>query len=112
MADDREYGMKLCDALMKIFGAGQHELPAIVEGLNQSDVAPASGTRWTAAQLCEELHRRGRPPAQKNHFPISAGGHDPGQGGRGGGPVPPEAVHPPGAAGGTRLPRVWKQKEN
>jgi hypothetical protein len=30
MADDREYGVKLCDALMKIFGAGQYELPAIV----------------------------------------------------------------------------------
>jgi hypothetical protein len=34
----------LCDALMKILDAGQHELPAIVEGLNQSDVAPTSGT--------------------------------------------------------------------
>jgi hypothetical protein len=48
MADDREYGVKLCDALMKILDAGPHELPAIVEGLNQSDVAPTSGTRWTA----------------------------------------------------------------
>jgi hypothetical protein len=32
--------VKLCDALVKILDAGQHELPAIVEGLNQSDVAP------------------------------------------------------------------------
>ncbi len=27
MADDDEYGVKLCDALMKM-DAGQHELPA------------------------------------------------------------------------------------
>jgi nitrite reductase/ring-hydroxylating ferredoxin subunit len=81
MADDREYGMKLCDALMKIFGAGQHELPAIVEGLNQSDVAPPSGTRWTADRLCEELHRRARPPEKKTYSPVAQARNDQGNGG-------------------------------
>ena len=81
MTDDREYGGKLCDPLMKIFGAGKHELPAIVEGLNQSDVAPASGTRWTADQLCEELHRRARTPEKETYSPVAQARNDQDNGG-------------------------------
>src|SRR5260370_41403503 len=92
MADDREYGVKLCDALMKILGAGQHELPAIVEGLNQSDVAPASGTRWTADQLCEELNRRARAPEEKNYSPGARARTEQGNGGG-------ERAHPPPTPG-------------
>src|SRR5437660_11862986 len=77
MADDRECGVKLCDALMKVLGAGKHELPAIVEGLNQSDVAPASGT---ADQLCEELHRQARPPEKKTYSPVAQPRNEQGNG--------------------------------
>ena len=81
MADDREHGVKLDDALMKVLGAGKHELPAIVEGLNQTDVKPASGTRWTADQFCEELHRRARPPEKKTYSPVAQPRNDQGNGG-------------------------------
>lgn len=81
MVDKPEYGLKLCDALMKVLGAGPQELSAIAEGLNQSDVAPANGTRWTADLLSEELRNLAQSPEKKVYSPAGQARIDHGDGG-------------------------------
>ena len=56
------YELALAEALCEILGRGSHDLPAIVEGLCASDVAPPSGGEWTEGRLLEEIRRLGVGP--------------------------------------------------
>ncbi len=58
-AEPDEYETKLSGALWALFSRGEHELDAIVEGLNGSDVRPPSGERWTKDIFLAEMARLG-----------------------------------------------------
>ncbi len=46
-----EWEMNLAGALEAAFGAGHHELPALIEALNGSRVRPRQGGAWTEANF-------------------------------------------------------------
>jgi hypothetical protein len=53
-----EWEMSLAGAIEAAFGAGHHELPALVAALNASRVRPREGGHWTEdnfAALMREL---------------------------------------------------------
>jgi hypothetical protein len=53
------YETKLADALEAAFGAGHHEIEAVVSALNGAGVARPGGGVWTAALFEAEIRRLG-----------------------------------------------------
>ena len=47
LREPTEWEMALSGAIEAAFGAGHHELPALVAALNASRVRPRDGGRWT-----------------------------------------------------------------
>lgn len=61
--------VRLCDALMGVFGSGAHDLPSIVQALNKASVPPPGAQSWTEESLLEQLRQRAQTP-RKNPFPA------------------------------------------
>ena len=59
---DESYAEELCGALMKIFEGGATDLPEIVGGLNNTDIAMRRGGAWTEEEFCDELRHLGAAP--------------------------------------------------
>lgn len=53
------YEHTLAGAIEQVFSAGTHDLPGLVAGLNELEIAPPTGGSWTEASLRTELKRLG-----------------------------------------------------
>lgn len=49
------YERKLAGAIEEVFGAGRHDLPGLVEGLNDMGVLGPGGEPWTEASFRDEM---------------------------------------------------------
>lgn len=54
-----DWEMSLAGALEAAFGAGHHELPALIDALNQSRVRPREGGSWTEANFTALMRELG-----------------------------------------------------
>jgi hypothetical protein len=61
------YEKKLAGAIEEVFGTGRHDLPGLVDGLNQMGVPAPHGDVWTAESFTTEMKRLAAPqrPAGK-----------------------------------------------
>jgi hypothetical protein len=58
-APPTEYENHLADALEKVLGDGNHDLPGIVTHLNEMRVYAPTGRAWTEESFCAEMKRLG-----------------------------------------------------
>jgi len=65
-----DYETALCAALMGILGREIHDLPAIVGGLNETEMAPEGGGAWTEQSFRAEMARLGDGPEKGAVAPV------------------------------------------
>lgn len=53
------YETKLSGSIMEIFGRGVHDLPSLVEGLNNMGLNAPDGGPWTEENFRSEMRRLG-----------------------------------------------------
>ncbi len=70
ITDPTEYETALCKVLFAILGQSIHDLPGIVEGLNQSAVEPRDGGPWTEEIFTSEMARLGSGPEAGPPEPV------------------------------------------
>jgi hypothetical protein len=58
-APPTEYENHLADALERILGDGNHDLPDIISKLNEMRVYAPTGRAWSEETFCAELQRLG-----------------------------------------------------
>lgn len=54
------YEEKLAGSIQEIFGRGTHDLPGLVEGLNDMGLNAPDGLPWTQESFRDEMRRMGR----------------------------------------------------
>ncbi len=53
------YETKLAGAIEEVFGTGRHDLPGLVDGLNDMGVLGPGGEPWTEASFGDEIKQLG-----------------------------------------------------
>lgn len=53
------YELKLAGAIEEVFGAGRHDLPGLVAGLNEIGIAGPGGEAWTEESFAAEMKQLG-----------------------------------------------------
>ena len=84
-----DYEKALSRTLFGILSKSIHDLPGIVQALNESDLGPPDDERWTEANFTAEMERLGAYP---NSSGAPLGGH-------------PAGIVPPGTSTRERPPK-------
>jgi hypothetical protein len=58
-ADPTAYDLKLAGAIEEVFGTGRHDLPGLVDGLNELGILGPDGQRWTEDTFTATMQRLG-----------------------------------------------------
>jgi hypothetical protein len=58
-ADPAAYDVKLAGAIEEVFGSGRHDLPGLVDGLNDLGILGPDGQRWTEESFTATMQRLG-----------------------------------------------------
>lgn len=59
-ADVAPYDEKLAGAIEEVFGSGRHDLPGLVDGLNELGLLAPDGEPWTEQTFTDEMRKRGQ----------------------------------------------------
>lgn len=57
VAEPTPYETKLAGAIEEVFGSGRHDLPGLVDGLNEMGVPAPGGETWTTENFTIEIKR-------------------------------------------------------
>lgn len=60
IGDPTPYDQKLAGAIEEVFGSGRHDLPGLVDGLNDLGLLAPSGEPWTEESFADEMRKRGQ----------------------------------------------------